>query len=140
LEVLLSAPVTFDLHKPTTRKDVNAMTVTVLAEIKVNPAKQDELAQYFAATMPLIERAGARILAQLNINEVVIGKNMSKSMYVVEYPSREAVYEVFSSPEYEAIIPVRDAAFDVYQISICDPEGLGDFPPDLPSEPLLQKA
>ena len=96
MEVLLSAPVTFDLHKPTTRKDVNAMTVTVLAEIKVNPAKQDELAQYFAATMPLIERAGARILAQLNINEVVIGKNMSKSMYVVEYPSREAVYEVFA--------------------------------------------
>ncbi|UWR10969.1 DUF1330 domain-containing protein [Sulfitobacter mediterraneus] len=114
------------------------MAVTVLAEVKINPGATEELAEYFEVTGPLLEAAGARIVSHLNINEIVIGKNSAKSMYVVEYPSREAVFQVFSSESYKSIIPARDAAFDLYQISICDSSGPDALSQGEAPDPLLE--
>jgi len=37
---------------------------------------------------------------------------------MVEYPDRAAVDTVFESPEYKAVIPIRDIAFADYQVTV----------------------
>lgn len=96
------------------------MTVTVIAQISVNEAAPDKLAAYFKVTTPLLARVGAKIVTRFDVHETVIGQGGAKSIVVVEYPDREAVLNVFNSPEYQSIKKLRDEAFYSYQISICE--------------------
>jgi uncharacterized protein (DUF1330 family) len=98
------------------------MSVTILALVTVADDAPFELATYFKVTEPLLARAGAKIIKRFSVNEVVVGHRPAKTLMIVEYPSREAVHDVFGSPEYQAIIPIRDIAFPTYQISIVGEE------------------
>jgi uncharacterized protein (DUF1330 family) len=92
----------------------------VIALVTVCDECPAELAAYFKATTPLLERVGARIVQRFAINEVVVGRRPARSVVLVEYPDRAAVDAVFESPEYKAIIPIRDLAFLDYHVSILD--------------------
>lgn len=96
------------------------MTVTVIAQITVNEAAPEKLAAYFKVTRPLLARVGAKILKRFDVQEIVTGRGGSRTVVVVEYPDREAVLTVFTSPEYLSIKDLRDEAFNDYQISICE--------------------
>ena len=77
-----------------------------------------ELAAYLAATQPLLDSVGARIVRRFAVQEAVVGDRPAQTMIIVEYPDRNAVDRVFKSAEYRAIIPLRDRAFSTYQVSI----------------------
>lgn len=96
------------------------MPVTVLALLTINEDQPVALAAYFHATMPLLTKAGARIVKRFRITDAVVGVTQAQTVVLVEYPSRAAVDQVFASPEYRAIIPIRDIAFTQYTISIVE--------------------
>lgn len=102
--------------------------VTVLAFVTIAEDAPEALAAYFRVTEPLLQRAGARIVKRFAINEVLLGKTaagaplrpVSRTVVMVDYPSREAVDMVFGSAEYAAVIPIRDRAFLDYTITIVE--------------------
>jgi uncharacterized protein (DUF1330 family) len=94
------------------------MAIQVIALVTVNDDEPQALAAYIAATFPLMEKAGGKILRRFTVNEVVVGHKPAKSVMIIEYPSREAVDLVFESETYRNIIPIRDIAFLDYNVSI----------------------
>lgn len=94
--------------------------VTVLAFVTISENAPEALAAYFMATDPLLQRAGARIVKRFSIKDVVVGSCPTRTVVIVEYPTREAVEMVFGSPEYAAIAKIRDRAFDTYAITVVD--------------------
>ncbi len=94
------------------------MAIQVIALVTVNDDEPQALAAYIAATFPLMENAGGKILRRFTVNEVVVGHKPAKSVIIIEYPSREAVDLVFESEIYRNIIPIRDIAFLDYHVSI----------------------
>ncbi|NBZ87560.1 DUF1330 domain-containing protein [Stagnihabitans tardus] len=96
------------------------MPVTVLAHLTVAEDQPVALAAYFKVTQPLLEAAGGRIIKRFRLTDPVVGQMPSQTVVIVEYPSRAAVAQVFDSPEYQAIIPIRDIAFPTYRISIVE--------------------
>lgn len=96
------------------------MPVTVLAHLTIAEDQPVALAAYFKATMPLLEAAGARIVKRFRLTDAIVGQHPSETVVIVEYPSRAAVDLVFGSPDYRAIIPIRDIAFLTYRISIVE--------------------
>lgn len=94
------------------------MAVQVIALVTVNDDEPLALAQYIAATTPLMEQAGGRVLRRFSVNEVVVGHKPAKLVIIIEYPSREAVDMVFNSQVYSDIVPTRDLAFLEYHVSI----------------------
>ena len=94
------------------------MTVTVIALVTINDNAPEALAAYFRVTGPLLEKVGAKIVQRFKISETVIGLEPTQSVVIVEYPSRDAVDQVFGSDEYQTIKEIRDKAFSYYQISI----------------------
>lgn len=95
------------------------MTVTVLAQLTINENAPHELARYFAITMPLLTKFGAVIKDRFTVTEMIVGNGPTKLVALVEYPSRQAVKDLFDSPEYQSAIEARDLAFIEYHISIC---------------------
>ena len=94
------------------------MTVTVIELLTVCDDSPLELAAYFQATTPLMEKAGARVLKRFGINEVVVRPRPARTVRIVQYPDRAAVEALFGSAEYEQVIPIRDQAFLDYRVSI----------------------
>lgn len=94
------------------------MSATVVALVTVNEDEPQALAAYLDATTPLLERVGAKIRQRFTLTEVVVGEPTPQTMIVVEYPSKDAVFEVFRSDVYRDIIPVRDQAFSTYSVSV----------------------
>ncbi len=96
------------------------MPVTVLALVTIAEDAPFELATYFRVTQPLMEKAGAKIIKRFTLNEMIVGREPAKTVIMVEYPNRAAVDLVFGSPDYQAIIPLRDIAFPTYQVSVIE--------------------
>lgn len=94
------------------------MPVTVMAMVTFNDDEPLALAEYLRVTGPLLERAGAKITKTFDINEVVVGHRPAKKVFIVEYPDKASVDQVFQSAEYQAVIPSRDLAFSDYSITI----------------------
>ena len=92
--------------------------VQVVASLSINPEEPEAVEAYFAVAMPLIEKAGAKVVQKIEVGEVVVGEQPSEMVMLVEYPSYEAVEGVFKSPEYRAIIPKREKAFLKYNVCI----------------------
>lgn len=96
------------------------MTITVLATITFEDGQNEALTTYLEVTAPLLERAKAQVMQMFDLKEAIVGNGPAKRLIVVEYPDRASVDLVFNSPEYKAIIPIRDKAFSTYEVTIAD--------------------
>ena len=94
------------------------MSVFVIACVSVNTQELDAYQTYLDTTGPLLERAGAKVTQHFPVDDVVVGDKPAENVMIVQYPNIEAVHNLFDSPEYRAIIPVRDRAFSTYNVSI----------------------
>jgi uncharacterized protein (DUF1330 family) len=94
------------------------MSVKVIALVTINEDQPMALAMYLAATGPLLDAVGAKILTRFRVQEAVVGQKPAQSVMIVEYPDRAAVDGVFGSQVYQDIIPIRDTAFSTYNVSI----------------------
>lgn len=94
------------------------MPVQVVACLSANPDAPEAQQEYYASTLPLMEAAGGRVVQRHSLGKVVMGQPVAETLLVVEYPDLDAMAQVFNSPAYRAIIPVRDKAFNTYSVSV----------------------
>ena len=68
--------------------------------------------RYGEAVTPILDGLGARVSAQLDCHQGVIGPEEAEWDLAVlaEYPSRDAFLKMVSSPEYLEVYPFRQAA------------------------------
>jgi len=92
--------------------------IQLVASLAINPDEPEALAKYFSVAMPLIESAGGKVIQQIDLGEAVVGEPAGTTLMLVEYPDRESVMRVFSSKEYNDVIPYRDRAFTHYNVSL----------------------
>lgn len=94
------------------------MPVFVIACVTVNTEEPEAYQAYLDATTPLLEKAGAKVTQHFPVDDVVVGDKPAENVMIVQYPDIEAVHDLFDSPEYRAVIPMRDRAFTTYNVSI----------------------
>ena len=102
--------------------------IQVIASLAINPDEPDALDTYFRVAGTLMEEVGASITQKIELGEAVIGEKASEIVMLVKYPSLDALQQVFNSPEYESLIPIRDKAFVKYNICYVDSNDLLEPP------------
>ena len=73
----------------------------------------DEMAsvqEYLQGVMPLFVGAGGTLVKRLKVDQVITGAESGMAM-VMDFDSADAITSLFESPEYAALLPVRDRAF-----------------------------
>jgi uncharacterized protein (DUF1330 family) len=91
------------------RLDEGPVTMLNLLAFKPDGGRERYL-EYGAAVLPLLERAGGRVVLQGDAAPAVIGGDSWDLVLLVEYPTRRAFVEMISSPEYQAIAHLRTEA------------------------------
>lgn len=94
------------------------MSVYVLVLVRINEAEPRALARYLDMLFPLLASVGADIIERFLVNEVVGKARAGKTLMIVAFPNEDAVREVFGSKTYQNAQPLRDLAFEEYQISV----------------------
>jgi uncharacterized protein (DUF1330 family) len=98
------------------------MPVKVIALVTINDDQPRALAAYLEATLPLLEAVGGSIAQRFTVQGQVVGNMPAKSVMIINYPSYEAVQELFESEAYQNIIPTRNLAFKDYSVSVVSME------------------
>ena len=91
----------------------------VIANVSVEDAAGYE--GYRSQTAAIIEKYGGRFLVRGGAIEVKEGEPGIARLVILEFPSVEAARLFYDSPEYQAILPIRQAHAES---SLCIVEGL----------------
>jgi uncharacterized protein (DUF1330 family) len=85
--------------------------VTMLNLLSFKPeGGRERYAEYGEAVLPLLEKAGGRLVFQGTSSPVVLGEESWDLVLLVEYPTRAAFLEMIQSPEYQEIAHLRTEA------------------------------
>ncbi|HEX6602680.1 MAG TPA: DUF1330 domain-containing protein [Solirubrobacterales bacterium] len=91
------------------RADEGPVTMLNLLAFKPDGGRE-RYAEYGAAVLPLLEKAGGRVVFQGTSAPAVLGEGSWDLVLLVEYPTRGAFLEMIQSPEYQAIAHLRAEA------------------------------
>lgn len=87
--------------------------VVMLNLLKFKPdGGREEYAKYGEGVQPLLAKVGARILFTGDARLCLIGNGDWDAVALVEYPSAQALFQMASSPEYQAIHGHREAGLE----------------------------
>ena len=94
------------------------MTTFFIANVSVkNPEKFQEYAQKSGATFAAY---GGAPLARGKVAGNLVGSSEHQAAAVIKFPDLDSLNNWFNSPEYQALVPLRDQAADMiitnYQI------------------------
>lgn len=81
------------------------------------PGTDDEYQSYVSAAGPLLAAAGAAWNGQFDHVEDLAGEGPAQ-VRIMDFPDAASIRDVFNSPEYQEIIPLRDKAFEDLGIMI----------------------
>lgn len=85
--------------------------VTMLNLLAFKPeGGRERYLEYGEAVLPLLEKAGGRLVFQGEAAPVVLGEASWDLVLLVEYPTRGAFLAMIQSPEYQAIAHLRTEA------------------------------
>lgn len=76
-----------------------------------DPDQSEAFDAYVAATPKLLLAAGGVPVKRMKVSETLLGEGGPATIFLMEFPSAEAVKDVLASEEYRALIPNRDKAF-----------------------------
>ena len=79
-----------------------------------------EFMEYSERTNANGVKNGGKLLGKYKVLKNLGQGNSPHAIFVVEYPSRSAAEKAFTNPEYLAIIPLRDIAFQEVKILLSD--------------------
>jgi len=84
------------------------MAAYIIAEVEVSDP--ETYATYRAQTPGVIARYGGRFIVRGGAAETLEGEREPARLVVIEFPDRDAARRFYDSPEYQAIIGLRQRA------------------------------
>ena len=92
---------------------------TLVVTATPDPQEMEAVQSYLKDVMPLFVGAGGKLVKRLKVTSVLNGRKSGMVM-VMDFDSAEIISNLFSSPEYQALIPIRDKGFSETNIVIAE--------------------
>jgi len=84
-----------------------------------NPEKPEQMKEYASQVMPLLIGGGGEPVGRYGVLEQLGGDGGPKSVSITKFSSAQAIKDVFSTDEFQALADLRDeATISVHQM-IC---------------------
>lgn len=77
----------------------------------------EKLKQYGAAASEIVRAHGGEFVTRAQVTDVLVGSHEHKVCVLIKFPDGAALKAWYDSPEYQALVPLRDAAADMVFIA-----------------------
>ncbi|WP_083262389.1 DUF1330 domain-containing protein [Roseivirga sp. 4D4] len=108
-----------------TQKD-NAMMIqedsktTLIVTSTPNMTQQESLKTYVEGVMPMLLELGGKVVKRSKIDTTYLGDPTFTHLLIMDFPSKEALVEMFDGEEYQKLVWIRDKAFSQISIQFAD--------------------
>jgi uncharacterized protein (DUF1330 family) len=92
------------------------MTVQLIIMATRRPDSDDDYAAYSEVAVPIMVAAGGTFTGRYGRIEDMAGEDGPEAVAIMEFDDAAAVRAAITSPEYEAVVPHRDKAFERFSI------------------------
>ena len=92
------------------------MTVQLIILGTRRPNSDDDYAAYATVAGPLMSAAGGTFTGRFGRIADLVGESGPQQVAIMEFPNEKAVRTAFESPEYQAVAPQHDKAFEKLNI------------------------
>lgn len=86
----------------------------------LNPMEKEAFEFYSENSAPLFSKAGGTPVGKFKITQSLVGNMNLHILVIMEFPSDQAIKDVFTSEEYKKLLPYRDKAFSELEVYIGD--------------------
>ncbi len=93
---------------------------TMIVNAIINRNEQESFNEYGQRATAIFKEAGAVPQAKYQINETFLGQGECKLVSIMEFPCIDTLKNTFQSAEYQALLSLRDKAFDKLDIYIAN--------------------
>ncbi len=93
---------------------------TLIVTAAPNPDNAEDLQGYVKQALPMLLNGGGEMIKRARVLEPVVGDITFGVMLVMEFPSAQAIRDVFESDAYAAIVPLRERGFKFMNIVIAE--------------------
>lgn len=90
-------------------------TATLVVTAVPNPDEMAAVQEYLGGVMPLLTSAGGTLVKRLKTDAVLHGTPAGMTL-VMDFPSADAIRDLFDSEDYAALVPVRERGFAAMNI------------------------
>ena len=73
---------------------------------------RDSYAKYSANTVPLLHQHGGQMVYRSKAKKTVIGDEVWDEMFIIEYPSKDAFFDMIASDDYQKGVHLRHEALE----------------------------
>jgi uncharacterized protein (DUF1330 family) len=101
--------------QPNPESDIT-MTVQLIIMGTRRPDSDDDYAAYGSVAVPIMVAAGGTFTGQYGRIDDLVGDDGPQVVGIMEFADEAAVRAAFKSPEYEAVVPHRDKAFERFNV------------------------
>lgn len=95
--------------------------MAALVIVEVRPRAAEKLADYSAAAAPTVAAFGGSFIHRGKFAEALAGDATPHGLGIIRFATAEAAKAWFASPEYQAIVPLREEAaemkFSLYEVA-----------------------
>lgn len=77
----------------------------------------DKLKQYGAAASEIVRAHGGEFVTRAQVTDVLVGSHDHKVCVLIKFPDGAALKAWYNSPDYQALVPLRDKAADMVFIA-----------------------
>ena len=77
----------------------------------------DKLKQYGAAASEIVRAHGGEFVTRAQVTDVLVGSHDHKICVLIKFPDGAALKAWYNSPDYQALVPLRDEAADLVCIA-----------------------
>ena len=87
----------------------------------LNPAETEAFDTYVTGIRAQYENVGAKTVRH-DVDQMLAGEQQPDFIMVVEFPNPQAVQQLFSSKEYQQLVPYREKAFKKLEVFLSQKE------------------
>jgi len=84
---------------------------TLVVTSEANPAQKDAMQAYIQQVMPLLLSLDGKVIKRSMLTDTYHGEQLFTYLLVMDFPSKQALVDMFESQAYQSIIPLRDKGF-----------------------------
>ena len=92
----------------------------MIVTCKIDPSKKEDFKHYAQNARPIFAKHGGRPVGLYAVAEKEIGESHTTHVFILEFPSKEAIRNALQDPDYLELIPSRTSAFPVLDMMISE--------------------
>lgn len=84
----------------------------------LNPNEKEAFAYYSEHSSLLFKNAGATPVGKYKVAQNIVGDKKLHVVVIMEFPSSQAIIDVFESEAYKKLLPYREKSFTALEVFI----------------------